>query len=192
MATFVSLDIETSRGDINGRLIQIGLTFGLDDTFTADVGWTPAELELLGAWETAAEDIHHIPMVKVIDAFPHASSVDALLVERMTQMGFKPNRHLIAIGWNVAGFDLPFVRRDLPRFAEFVSYRSIDLNALCFLEAARQGRAFDKFKSELKARAQALMGGTPCWHDAGYDSKAAFVAWGILSNWTTRGLGRVA
>lgn len=87
-----------------------------------------------------------------------------------------PGGLISPVGFNVAGFDMQFVKRWLPRSYERFSYHTVDLNAPIVVLA----KALDLNENELKTRAKgyaegALMreGFAPTWHDALYDARAS-------------------
>jgi hypothetical protein len=86
---------------------------------------------------------------------------------------------LIAVGWNVCGFDLPYVRHYLPRLGSFISRRSVDLNAVCFTFAGGAGGRWKRLKRRSKRYAEERLGRAE-WHDAA----AALLAWEYFKNLT--------
>ena len=92
------------------------------------------------------------------------------------------------VGWNVAGFDRRFLRRQLPLLNGVFSYRTLDLNAVVFAmtEAgmhAPTGRAwtYDRLKRDVKTHAadyaRTILGYEEAWHAAGYDALCSLLAY---------------
>jgi len=98
-----------------------------------------------------------------------------------------PETRLVPVGWNVGAFDMPFVRKYLPRFSEWVSRRTVDLNAVVFsmegIEADGGVPTWKGWKRKSKRHAEQLLlrAGEPVmWHDAGFDAEAAYYSWNYL------------
>ena len=89
-----------------------------------------------------------------------------------------------AVGFNVGSFDMPFVCKFLPKAAERLSYRTVDINAVAFSIAdAYDQPGFSVLKERAKRSAEAtleMQGRKPQWHDAGYDAAASYYAWRYL------------
>lgn len=69
---------------------------------------------------------------EAICAGPPADAVDERLRSFLLANGAETDRRVIEpVGWNVVGFDMPFIRHALPRSAELISRRGVDLNAVC-------------------------------------------------------------
>lgn len=172
MKKIVGLDIETSGADNTNpkhRVIQIGVAFGTMAVVSRNVGWARDEFEA----EPTATGVHGISEDEVVLA-PSAERVDGQVAEWIGERGVG-HGDLIATGWNVGSFDLPFVKRDLPETAKYVSRRTIDLNALCFALSQASAHNFDWWKKEAKRAAVRVLG-LEKWHDAGYDAAAALAS----------------
>lgn len=180
---FWGVDIETSGTVLaKHKTIQIGIAAGLRDVFVSDIGWAECvcEEESLKVTGFTRERILAGPSPSLVDSacwgFANAR--------------INANTRIIPVGWNVAGFDMPFVRRDLPTFAKWMSYRSVDLNAICFALDGRNGHKWDWWKEKVKKEAERLLGvGGVQWHDAGFDAVAALLVFGLLK--AELGAGRV-
>jgi DNA polymerase III epsilon subunit-like protein len=181
---FVGLDGEMTSADLSagGRLIQLGLAFGTEpeERITVLIGWEEGQFLA----EPKAMEVHGIPLETILKA-PRAPEVDDRLYDFARRNGAKEDRRsLIAVGWNVGTFDLPFVKQALPRTYSLLSRRSVDLNAVCFAfggalfhSGSRPGWTGFKRMSKRAAedRMQSL-GIDPAWHDAGYDALAGLLA----------------
>ena len=91
----------------------------------------------------------------------------------------KVGRAYIAIGFNVAGFDMPFFKEQLPLTTSLLVRKSIDLNALC-ATLADDTRSFNYWREAVKdaGRQWAGSGGAAAKeHDAGWDAAVALGGW---------------
>jgi hypothetical protein len=174
----VGLDGEMSGSDPQRhRLIQIGVAAVSSDAVSHRIGWPgcPFEPQALSAigW-TVAE----------LAEGPPATAVDRTLVEWAVASGFG-RESIVPIGWGVSTFDLPFVRRYLPEFSEYLSHHAVELNAVCYaiadvvpLDGVRP--SFEEWRRAAKDAAEKRLAaaGVPArWHDAGYDAQAALACW---------------
>ena len=189
MKHIVGLDIETTGSQLDSsRTLQVAIALG-SKVYCRDVGnyhpkflwphddggpdWTRSYWRV----DPDALKVNHWTKERYEAAQDH-SEVDLILSDRLQHdEGFSP-KSLIAVGWNVAGFDMPFVRRDLPRIASFFHYRTIDLNACVFMLTGG-GRPYDELKARLKELAATALGRSD-WHDAGFDAAAALTVFKIL------------
>lgn len=190
MTLLIGLDGEMSDSDLDkgAVLIQIGICDEYGNTFESlighEAGWYQTE---------QASAVHRIPDEDIIDS-DCADQVDRRLCRwlqdrledaraRGEHTGLRP---FVPIGWNVGGFDMPFVRAFLPESSGLISRRSLDLNALCYsFEDARvtyQGErcSFSKWKSLSNDYAGRSLG-EDGWHDALFDAKAALEAYVFLA-----------
>jgi DNA polymerase III epsilon subunit-like protein len=177
---FAGLDIETTGSDIDAGhgLIQVGIKTEDQFEFVMDVNPLPCEID------PKAMTIHKIPMER-IQAAPTPEVVDARLEAAFADHYGSERVRLIAVGWNVGSFDMPFIKKYLPvSFGRF-SYRSVDLNSPLFtIDQARKGLKsidrFDDIKQKSKRYAAGILaakGVAEAWHDALYDAKAGMLAW---------------
>jgi len=174
---FVGLDIETTGSDINSNhgLIQIGVDFGAGARFVSDV---KPHVGAAIDWEEAMT-VNKFTIER-LEAAPDRLAVDLQLHTWLAKQGAE-KRRLIPVGWNVAGFDMPFVRRYLPSAATMFSYRSVDLNAICFTMSGSK-HPFEEWKRQAKKIAADAIAAEddrfePAWHDALYDARAALHSW---------------
>lgn len=185
MPTFIGLDLETS-GVEHGvhRTIQVGVCTGMEDTYTDLLDWGPGI-----PWDDEAEKVHGIPRDALEQAGQLPGDVDYALHKWLSLRG--KQKDMIAVGWNVGSFDLPFIFRDLPLTHSYLSRRSVDLNSLCFsleqstriLGAKTPGYSWETWKKRSKQYAQKVLSGNgeSSWHDALYDAKASLLAFYWLS-----------
>ena len=182
---FVGLDGEMTGADIRegAKLVQIGASVGVapEEQFCSLIGWAPGEYFA----DPKAMEVHGIPPEE-IHAAPRADEVDDRLYEWCLENGgTAEKRALIAVGWNVGTFDMPFVRDALPRTYGLFSRRSADLNAVCFAlgRVARHSGSFPSWTAWRRMSKRAAekeltdLGIGATWHDAGYDAVASLLSW---------------
>jgi len=190
MALLIGLDGEMSDSEIDkgAVLIQIGICDDYGNTFESLIGHEP------GWYKTEqASAVHRIPDEDIIAA-DRANQVDLRLYrwleDRLSEARARGDhsvlRPFVPVGWNVGGFDMPFVRAALPESCTLISRRSLDLNALCFaFEDARvtyQGErlSFHQWKNlSHEAASKALE--VDNWHDALFDAQAALESYNFLT-----------
>jgi len=162
------------------QLIQIGVAgeraYDMDDVFVSDIGYDDGKFKFT---EEALKVNKFTP--ERITAGPKPWIVDADLVGWLLDNHGIENK-CIAVGWNVGSFDMPFVRKYLPESAKMFSYRSLDLNSVCFTLADVTGFSWSTIKHHAKIFAENTIPGTPDWHNAGYDALASLRAWEYLKS----------
>lgn len=181
----LGLDGEMTCGDLarGGRLVQIGVAAGFrpEERFTSLIGWRHGEYFA----DPRAMRVHGISD-EVIESGPRAAEVDGRLRVFLLANGAVASKKAVEpVGWNVVGFDMPFVRNALPRSAELISRRGVDLNAVCrtldgvveFEGAAPTTSGWKRLAKRAAAETLAGYGVDAAWHDAGFDAAAALAAW---------------
>lgn len=181
---YCGLDSETTGTEVDKGhgLIQIGIHAEDGFAFVSDVDPGPEVViddEAMGINKFTPERIMCAPNAEYVD-----SLLEAAIVERYGQDRFR----FIAVGWNVGSFDLPFVKKYLPRLYKRLSYRTVDLNAVTFtIDRARRGMKgvlrYDGLKKNAKEYAVSVLcakGIAENWHDAYYDARAGMLAWEYL------------
>ena len=191
MSLLIGLDGEMSDSELDkgAVLIQIGICDDNGNTFESLIGHEP------GWYRTEqASAVHNIPDEDIITA-PRPESVDrrlarwleARLSEAAVRHEYTGIRPFIPVGWNVGGFDMPFVRATFPESCKLISRRSLDLNALCFaFEEARvtyhgERKSFDGWK-KLAIDYAGSQFQTSRWHNALFDAQAALEAYNFLTS----------
>jgi hypothetical protein len=160
------------------QLIQVGIALDEDEVFSSRIGWEEFEYEpeALAAIGLKPEDVRCGPPV---------AQVDEAAADWLSARNVEPGK-LIAIGWGVTAFDLPFVITSLPRVTALLNHHSIELNAICHTLGGskpyvgeRPSAATWKQMAKHVAEAHLLLskGLEPRWHDAGYDALASLIAW---------------
>lgn len=201
---FIGLDFETS-GSSHTRSapIQIGLANSYGQTYSALIGgwrwedWADTKWDHIDGiqswdWSDEAEGIHNITR-DLLGREPDQYVVDREASEWVaSHVGIVP-KGIIAVGWNIAGFDFPFLRTYLPRTASSMAFRSVDLNALIFgISQAGMSRAngepwgYYKLKGYVKKEAEAMLyartGREAIQHDAGDDALTSIYAFDVLKD----------
>lgn len=181
---FWGLDLETSGTNYTKHgTIQVGLVAPNGEIFDSLVGgwqWIgDLDSDPLGvpvAWEETAAAVHGISKETLTGA-PGRERVDERLVE-FIKANSETTRVMnrIPVGWNVAGFDMNFFRKDFPKAGKMLSYRSADLNSIIFGMLQQNKMAdYNKIKDKVKKQAAEEMGETK-WHDAAFDAQAGLIA----------------
>lgn len=196
---FVGVDLETSGTDHEKSVpIQFGIAFQGEDKWHAwDIGgWKWADDKpVIGPagtvfyeWNEEAFEVHKITKQRLQIA-PTAEQADSLISGAILPR--KPEgQRFCMIGWNVAGFDRPFIEKHLPKTFSMFSYRTVDLNAICFALAVPQVRSYDRVKNESKDYAlEKMEGHETLWHDAGFDALASLHSYEYLRKMAWSGLG---
>lgn len=175
MINYIGLDFEASGSNPWGEHvpIQIGIALNTNENefkpFQSYIGkWDWNQFE----WNLEAEKVHNIPR-DIIDRAPPVWVVDIEAAAWLIQnLGHTSRMWNIPVGWNIAGYDRQFITRWMPNLNRLLSYRTVDLNALCLAKAEQSESAYKDIKRKVKVYAQKTIGG-PDWHDALYDAKAA-------------------
>lgn len=201
---FVGLDLETSGIDHDISVpIEFGLAIptpgGVQELATYNLrigGWKWADdpwLTRVGQptweWNYQSAKIHNITKEELENVQPVAD-VDEF-VRQILDDHHSPTRNDKAvycmIGWNVAGFDRPFVEKHMPLTFERFSYRTIDLNAICYALAEPNVRSYDTIKNRSKQYGADKVGGPEMAHQAGWDAATSFYAYLYLRDLVRQG-----
>jgi hypothetical protein len=190
MTLLIGLDGEMSDSELDkgAVLIQIGVCDDYGNTFESLIGHKPGWFK-----SEQASAVHRIPDEDIIAA-PSSYMVDRRLRRwlegRLDEAHFRKEhtgiRPFVPVGWNVGGFDMPFVRKFLPVSCELISRRSLDLNALCYaFEDTRvtyhgERQSFHGWKKLAHDHAGHILGESN-WHNALFDAQAALQAYNFLT-----------
>ena len=165
------LDIETTGVDLNKhhRLIQIGIvTMAGVHSFCYDV--CPIGDMMIDAEAMA---VNGFTLNRIAQAM-HGPIVDSTLSAAIAALGVREGE-LTAVGWNVGGFDIAFIKKELPKTAAFFSHRALDLTGVAMVNEMKTGKPWRALKAEIhKFVADYLCEDKR--HDALYDAKAALLA----------------
>ena len=184
---FIGLDFETSGSDINDGAvpIQLGLATRvsgkLETTSLLIGGWQWGKD---ATWSDEAEEIHGFSK-QDLEGIEPVRLIDIRLAHWLIHVGKAtgPRMWNLAVGWNVAGFDMPFIRKYMPALSSLLSYRTIDLNALVLAASNGQVSEYKRIKSLAKDGAAHAIGREAAWHDAGYDAEASLRAYEYLAEY---------
>lgn len=182
---YIGLDCETSSRSLSsgGKLIQFGISF-----YSSDGGFYTFSDYVRNeemAWDSEAELIHGISYDYLADK-RSAVDVDNDLYTIIKDIK-SSNYNLVAVGYNVGSFDLPFFNEAFPLSMSLFSHRVVDLNSLCFLldsvYSDPKGLTHSWSKPYLKDYAHSYMlssGVNLQAHDAGYDAAEAIISLGFI------------
>ena len=179
--TFLGLDAEMSDSELSkgAVIVQIGAAASPTDVFCEVIGWP------IGSYHktSRAMAVHGISEEEIAQAPPPAE-VDARFWDWLCHHGASVDKKaVVPVGFNVNGFDLPFVRAYLPKSYALLSRRVVDLNGLLYTfaecmpyEGSRPtSSGWKRIAKRYAAEALANAGVAPKWHDAGYDAAAALL-----------------
>lgn len=144
----ISLDLETSGSNCEEfTILSMGLVRLSDmSSFYQEVRHDSLMVS------PEATRIHNLDLSTRDDRnLPTMFQADIALREWITQGKDAPKKnYLIPMGMNVGTFDMAFVRKYLPKSADLFGYRSLDLNAILFLDSLIKGRSYEKTKKAAK------------------------------------------
>jgi hypothetical protein len=168
---FVGIDGEMSSPDIElgGQLIQIGLSVG-----------GPSGIETIAFyirpydnmfWDDRAAQVHKITRERLKSKGMHPEEVDETLYAWLVSKGAQPNHRArtVPVGFNITGFDMPFIKMTLPKTYNLLSRRTAELNGMLWMLHGKQGKTFEDWKDmALEYAKMNMVDYKP--HDAGWDS----------------------
>jgi len=181
---FAGLDGEMTGSRVEQhQLIQIGLALSEDEVFCSRISWQsfefdPEALEVIGVTEDEVRQ------------GPTAEQVDDELVQWLKNKGIAEHS-IIPVGWEVAAFDKPFIRKTLPKFYNYLHFHSVELNSVIYTfadvmpyQGTRPNSATWKKMAKVIATFN-LKCETAKWpksHDAGEDAVMGLITWKWLKN----------
>ena len=171
---FMGLDGEMTGLDMHQghKLCQVGLSFGACETYNSIVGWPHRDL----ACNPESMAVHGISRQAIAEG-PSRGTVEAEMTQFVVT---RTTQRVHSVGWNVAGFDIPWFRSAFPEFSQrCLHYRTVDLNALCFA-LSHTDNEYKRVKEASKRWARDILGGTPRDHEAGYDAAASLLSFYYL------------
>jgi oligoribonuclease (3'-5' exoribonuclease) len=181
---FIGLDLEcTGRDHRLHKIIQIGLAVRTD---SGVVSLKRDVKQVLYRYEEAALQVCKFTHERIA-AGSDAEEAELRCLEFLMEHAPTPKR-LIAVGWNVGGFDLQFIKDQFPVLEQRLHYRHVDLNSLSYLTAVVLQKDVNKIKKEAKTYAALSIRSLPefqgvdDWHDAGYDSMASLYEYQYFIN----------
>lgn len=178
MPFYLGLDCEMTgtNMDAGHELCQVGAATESGEVFVSEI-----HCNLINV-DTDSMAVHGIDPGWLKEGAPRASVVDDRLAYFIQQsMG---NRHkAVPVGWGVSYFDMPWVRKYLPRTAAMLSRRSVELGSVCYTVGVTFGLSPDVLKRRAKRYAEDELTthqGPARWHNAGFDAQAALLSWQYL------------
>jgi len=168
---FVGIDGEMSSPDIEkgGALIQIGLSVFTHEGIETISEYLRPPADMY--WEDSAAEVHGITQEQLKFAGMHPEEADELIYEWLTGHGANPKHRArtVPVGFNITGFDLPFVKKTLPKTYSLLSRRAAELNGMLWLLDGKKGHSMEEWK-ELALEYAKINLNTYKPHDAGWDS----------------------
>lgn len=173
---------ELADGDV---LVQIGAAFSATERFCSLLGYEEGTYHYsdkgMAAHGISAQQIAQAPRPSEVDAV-----FEAWLIAGLANRGYGTDaKRLVSVGFNVGGFDLPFVEKFLPRSYALLSRRVVDLNAFLMAYGA-SGRDFEtsspkwsgwkRLAVQYAAQEITKQSLDVARHDAGYDALEALYA----------------
>jgi hypothetical protein len=179
--TLIGLDFETSTGNTATLApIQIGIVAGGETYESLIGGWTFNSNPYW--WSMESQKVHNIEEGKLYEQ-PGIFEVDLMAAAWLFQrVKTTPRMNRVAMGWNVGSFDRAIVQKFMPILDQVLSYRTCDLNTVCYVVATQLNTSFEKLKREAKAYSEERIGQDIAqWHDALYDARAGMFQWEYLT-----------
>lgn len=186
---YLGIDGEMTSAELSqgGKLCQIGVATKEGTLFSKVIGWDKGTYQA----EPTAMAVHGISE-SIIESATRGPVVDDELYSWLVAQGADPSvrGRVIPIGFNVAAFDVPFIREALPRSNSLLSRRTIDLNAVVMTMAnagilyngsAPGWSGWKRLAKRAAVDKLKTMGYEENQHDAGYDALMAIFAWEWLS-----------
>jgi hypothetical protein len=168
---FIGLDGEMSSPDLEkgGCLIQIGLSVATNRGIETIAYYIRPPEDMY--WEDRAAEVHQISQEALRLNGKHREEVDELLCEWLIKRGAHPTNRFknIPVGFNITGFDMPFVKATLPKTYAMLSRRTAELNGMLWLLHGKQGKNMDRWKEMAMEYARINLSSFKP-HDAGWDS----------------------
>ena len=168
---YIGLDGEmTGYLDNGGELCQIGLASMAGSVFCKDI-----HCDLWRA-DPEAMAVHGIDPGWLREGAPTAAKVDNDAAYWLAQVVGGTQR-AIPVGWGVSYFDMPFIRKYLPKTLNYLTPRSVELGSVAFSIGAAFGLSPNTIKSKSKRYAERQVSSDVKWHNAGFDALASLNAW---------------
>ena len=184
---FVGIDGEMSCPDMDrgGQLIQIGLAVEVAGAIESIVFLIKPTEGMY--WEEAAAEVHGIPLEDLHGYGIHRDMVDDAVYRWLVNHGANPNRRAktIPVGFNITGFDMPFIKETLPKTYSLFSKRTAELNGMLWLLHGKVDSGmpvnFDTWKKRsMDYAASKLDDFKP--HDAEWDAKRHLLCYEYLQS----------
>jgi len=185
---YIGLDIETSdlKIDDNAKIIQLGLSCIVAGRPVVFSSMVKNEGETFISEESFS--VHGISAGELVSA-PSLSEVEYNAIKWLEELvDLSESEKLIAVGWNVNSYDLPFINKFMPNLRKFFSHRVVELNSLCYLLGGSshfEYRSSDSIKLQAKNINKKLLGEFNVIgdeHDAGYDAALGLMIFAYFKN----------
>lgn len=166
-----------------GQLIQIGLSVWTDTGIETIAYYIRPEEFPPMEWDLKAAEVHQISQETLKGSGYHRQEVDEALYEWLISKGADPKHRAktIPVGFNIGGFDMPFVRQTLPKTYSLLSRRVADLNGMLWLLNGKNNRDFESWKELALEYAKINMNSYKP-HDAGWDSARHLLCYSYLKS----------
>jgi len=181
---FAGMDGEMTGSRVEEHeLIQIGLALSETEIFCSRIGWEsfaydPESLEVIGVTKEQVKE------------GPSAEEVDDQLVQWLESKGVAKHS-IVPVGWEVAAFDKPFIKKTLPKFFEYLHHHSIELNSIMYTlgdtmpyQGVRPNgyvwKKMTKFAATFNIKCEDAR--WPKRHDAGEDAIMGLQSWRWVRN----------
>jgi DNA polymerase III epsilon subunit-like protein len=156
---YIAIDGETTGKEINegSALIQIGAAVYRDgQLYSTHVTFNPKDPDMV--WSEEAEKIHGISLEQIENAELDASQADDFLYDWFiaNKVNPKDKYHNFPVGWNVASFDMPYIKKYLPKTFKLFSYKSVDLHSVCCSLDGKKGLSEKRWKEAAKKYASTI------------------------------------
>lgn len=162
-----------------GKLIQIGLSIGgPSDLETVSYYLRPPQDMF---WDETAAQVHLITPEHLRSKGLHPEEVDEILYDWLISHGADPKdrARTVPVGFNITGFDLPFIKATLPKTFSLFSRRTAELNGMLWMLHGKQNKTFEDWKEmALEYARMNLITYKP--HDAGWDSARHLLCFAYL------------
>lgn len=180
----IGLDFETSTGDHrNLSPIQIGISMPNGQEFESLIALPDEHV-----WSMNSQAVHGIEM-KELEGAPSIFEVDirasAFMFDILKEWS-APRMNRVAVGWNVGSFDRRIVYDYMPNLNNILSYRTLDLNTVCYFAADILGDSYARIKQKVKEEAAAEIG-EDNWHNALFDARAGLLNYQMLVELVAQG-----
>ena len=169
---FVGIDGEMSGPELEKghRLIQIGVSVRTPDGLDSISFLLKPRLDML--WDDESAKVHQIPLATLEKDGIDEKEADQLLYNWLIAHGANPRQRAktVPVGFNIIGFDMPFIKMQLPKTYSLFSRRMADLNGMLWLLHGKNNKNMDSWKKMALDYAEMnLPDFNP--HDAEWDAK---------------------
>jgi hypothetical protein len=180
---FVGIDGEMSSPDLEagGQLIQIGLAVHAAGAIQSIVFLIKPTEEML--WDENAAKVHNITQDDIRGYGIHPEIVDNAIYRWLVGHGADARHRAktVPVGFNITGFDMPFLKKTLPRTYSLFSRRTAELNGMLWLLHGKNDVGFEGWKKKALAYAESKLDDYKP-HDAEWDAKRHLLCYEYLQS----------